>query len=239
MMVITCSLKGSPGASTLAVALGTRWPEPVRPIVVEVDPAGGDVAARFQLPGSPGLVSLAAATRGNSDADLLAQHAHALASGLRIVPAPSDPAQSRAAFGALASSQFRPFRTPGVTLIVDAGRVDPDPTMLGLLRSADALVVVARPHDDSLAHIAARGVQIQTWSRHAGLAIVGKGYPAAQITEAFGLPVLTSIPDDAKGAQGLWDQRGSDSALSRHAAGLADHLLRTASQQMPLQRSPR
>ncbi|WP_089952141.1 hypothetical protein [Lentzea xinjiangensis] len=239
MMVITCSLKGSPGASTLAVALGSRWPEPVRPIVIEADSAGGDIAARFRLPSSPGLVSLAAAARGNSDTELLVQHSHALASGLRIVPAPSDPAQSRAAFGALAAAQFSPFRTLGVPLIVDVGRVDPDPTMLGLLRSADALVILARPHDDSLAHVAARRSQVQTWSRRLGLVLVGKGYPSAQVTDALDLPVLAGIPDDAKGAQALWHQRGFDSALSRHAERLAGQLLHTAQQDMTLQRSSR
>lgn len=239
MMVITCSLKGSPGASTLAVALGTHWPEPVRPIVVEADSAGGDVAARFRLPSSPGLVSLAAAARGNSDTEVLAEHTHALASGLRIVPAPPDPAQSRAAIGALAASQFSPFRTGGVPLIVDVGRVDPDPTMLGLLRSAEALVVVTRPHDDSLAHVAARRTQVQMWSHRLGLVLVGKGYPSTQVTEALGLPVLASIPDDTKGAQALWHQRGFDSALSRHVDGLAGQLLHTAQQDMTLQRRSR
>jgi len=239
MMVITCSLKGSPGASTLAVALGTRWPEPVHPIVVEADSAGGDAAARFRLPSSPSLVSLVAAARGNSGTEFLAQHSHTLASGLRIVPAPSDPAQSRAALGAMAASQFSTFRTLGAPLIVDLGRIDPDPTMLGLLRSADVVVVVARPHDDSLAHVAARRAQVQTWSHRLGLVLVGKGYPLAQVTEALGLPVLAGIPDDAKGAQALWHQRGFDSALSRHAEGLAGQLLRTAQQDMTPQRSSR
>ncbi|RAS58988.1 hypothetical protein C8D87_11641 [Lentzea atacamensis] len=239
MMIITCSLKGSPGASTLAVALGARWPGPTRPIVVEADSAGGDTAARLRLPNSPGLVSLAAAARGSSDTELLTRHAHALASGLWIVPAPSDPAQSRAAFGALAASQFSPFRTLGSPVIIDVGRVDPDPTMLGLLRSADALLVVARPHDDSLAHVSARRAHMQTWSHHPGLVLVGKGYPLAQVTEALGLPVLAGIPDDAKGAQALWHQRGFDSVLNRHAERLARQLLHTAPQDVTLQRSSR
>lgn len=237
MMVVTCSLKGSPGASTLAVALGTRWPEPTRPIVVEADSAGGDAAARLRLPNSPGLVSLAAAARGTPDTDLLARHTHALAHGLRIVPAPSDPAQARAALRALADSQFSPFRALGVPLIVDVGRVDPDPTMLGLLRAADALVVVARPRDDALAHIAARRSQVQTWSHRLGLVLVGKGYPSTQVTEALGLPVLAGIPDDTRGAQELWHQRGFDCALSRHAQRLAGQLLHSAQQNPTLQRS--
>ncbi|SES39733.1 hypothetical protein [Lentzea albida] len=239
MMVVTCSLKGSPGSSTLAVALGAGWPEPTRPIVVEADPGGGDVGARLRLPNSPSLVSLAAATRGNADADLLARHAHVLANGLRIVPAPSDPAQSRASIAALAASQFSPLRTLGSSVIIDVGRANPDPTMLGLLSFADALVVVARPHDDSLAHVAARRAQLQTWSHRLGLVLVGKGYPPARVTEALGLPVLAGIPEDAKGAQALWHQRGFDSAVSRHAETLAKQLWHTGQQDVSLQRSAR
>ena len=238
-MVITCSLKGSPGSSTLAVALGVGWPEPTSPVVVEADPGGGDAGARLRLPNSPSLVSLAAAARGSTDTDLLARHAHVLASGLRIVPAPSDPAQSRAAIGALAASQFGPFRTLGSSVIIDVGRADPDPTMLGLLRSADALVVVARPHDDSLAHVAARRAQLQTWSHRLGLVLVGKGYPPVQVTEALGLPVLAGIPEDSRGAHALWHQRGFQSAVSRHAETLAKQLWHTGQQDVSLQRSAR
>ena len=49
MLIAVCSLKSSPGVTTLAVALGARWPGPEVPIVVEADPAGGDLLTRFRL----------------------------------------------------------------------------------------------------------------------------------------------------------------------------------------------
>jgi MinD-like ATPase involved in chromosome partitioning or flagellar assembly len=61
MLLAVCSLKGSPGVTTLATALGARWPAGETPILVEADPAGGDLMARFRLNDAPGLVTLAVA----------------------------------------------------------------------------------------------------------------------------------------------------------------------------------
>ena len=68
------SVKASPGVTTLCQALALCWPEDRAVIVVEADPAGGDLAARLDLPAEPGLVSLAAAgRRGLSPAVVLEQ----------------------------------------------------------------------------------------------------------------------------------------------------------------------
>jgi MinD-like ATPase involved in chromosome partitioning or flagellar assembly len=55
------SAKGAPGVTTAAVALGAVWPR--RVLLVEGDPAGGDLAARFHLPPEPNLVSLGMVAR--------------------------------------------------------------------------------------------------------------------------------------------------------------------------------
>jgi len=53
--------KGSAGVTTAALTLAAVWPEGRgAPLVVECDPGGGDVAARFGLGVIPGVVSLAA-----------------------------------------------------------------------------------------------------------------------------------------------------------------------------------
>ena len=64
-LVAFASAKGSPGASTAALAVAALWPRDV--LLADCDPAGGDVALRMPDPdGAPldpdrGLVSLAAA----------------------------------------------------------------------------------------------------------------------------------------------------------------------------------
>ena len=71
-LIAVCSLKGSPGVTTFSVALAARWPVTDRCVLVECDPSGGDMATRFALASSPGLVSLAAATRRSTDPGSLA-----------------------------------------------------------------------------------------------------------------------------------------------------------------------
>ena len=66
-LVAVASVKGAPGVTTTALALAAAWPAAVdggvRPVVVEADAAGGDVAARLGLPHAPGLLDVAVAAR--------------------------------------------------------------------------------------------------------------------------------------------------------------------------------
>ena len=58
-----CSAHGAPGVTTTALTLAGVWPKNRQCLLVEADPSGGVVAARFGLQDSPGLASLAAAAR--------------------------------------------------------------------------------------------------------------------------------------------------------------------------------
>ena len=124
-VVALSSPKGSPGVTTLAVALASWWPRPS--IVIEADPAGGDLAARLALPEEPGLVSLAAAHRrrpitASSKTTLLEPFVQETAAGIRAVVAPASPRQVVAALGLL--PEVRPTLAPrGTDLLVDIGRM--------------------------------------------------------------------------------------------------------------------
>jgi hypothetical protein len=232
MLITVCSLKGSPGVTTLATALGARWPGQENPIVVEADPAGGDVMARFRLPESPGLVSLAAAARGRGGVNptLLAQHTQLLPGGLRVVLGPVGAEQARAALSVLARGASSPLRRaadqPATTVIVDCGRVDPDSPTFPIIRSADAMLLVARPHDDELAHVALKLQAAQKWSRRPCFVLIGDGYPTAEVSQVLGIPVMGRVPRDDKGASVLCGQGNGQhspmkSALGRAAATIA------------------
>ncbi|MEV6242689.1 chromosome partitioning protein [Lentzea sp. NPDC051838] len=227
MLIAVCSLKGSPGVTTLATALGARWPGQQNPIVVEVDPAGGDLMARFRLRDTPGLVSLAAATRrrGGTDPNLLAQHAQLLPGGLRVVLGPVGAEQARAALGVLALGPLSPLRRAadqsGSTVIADCGRVDPDSPALAIIRSADVMLLVARPHDDELAHVALKLQVAQQWSRRPCFVLIGDGYPTPEVSQTLRVPVMARVPRDIKGAAALCGQSISRRGLSKSALGRA------------------
>lgn len=231
MLLAVCSLKGSPGVTTLAVALAARWPVEENPILVEADPAGGDLMARFRLSESPGLVSMAAAARRTADPSLLAEHVQLLPPGLRVVVGPVGTEQARAALGALdGSSALRHVvGQPGTVVIADCGRVDPDSPALPMICSADAMLLLAHPRDDELAHVASKLPTAQRWSRRPGFVLVGDGYPTRTVCQALGIPVMAHVPRDDRGAAVLGGQSNARygparSPLGRAAARLAQSL---------------
>lgn len=236
MLIAVCSLKGSPGVTTFSVALAARWPAPAHCVLLECDPAGGDLAARFALASSPGLLSLAAAARHDTDADLVWQHTQRLPGGLPAVAAPPGADQARAALTALAADHSRhpdllreAANTPGTVLIVDCGRVDPGSPALPILRAADMMLLLARPHADDLAHLAARLPVVARWSTQPGLLLVGAGHSAAEVTRELGVPVMAVIPHDRPGAALLSGhptrgRRPSRSPLGRAASRIAARL---------------
>ncbi|MEC3978893.1 chromosome partitioning protein [Amycolatopsis sp. H20-H5] len=207
MLIAVLSLKGSPGTTTFSVALAARWPSPARPLIVEVDPSGGDIATRFSLESSPGLLSLTAAARRNNDPAAVWQHAQALPGGLPVVAAPPDADRARAALSALTADQaagvsiLRAAANAADTVVVaDCGRIDAGSPALPIVRCADAMVLLTRAHADDLAHLARRLPAIGRWNAHPVMLLVGEGYSSAEVAHELGVPPLGRVPDDPHGA---------------------------------------
>lgn len=205
MLIVLGSVKGSPGVSTFSLALAARWPGAAKRVLVECDPAGGDLAARYDLALSPGLVSLAAARRGSgaatgADGESLWSHTQVLPGGLRVLVAPPGGEQARAALASLAGTGAHPLEQaagdPGLVVIADAGRLDAGSAALGLVRAADQLLLLSHATASDLAHLAARIDEVSGWNERAGLLLVGGGYPDAEVARELGVSVMARIPTD-------------------------------------------
>lgn len=225
MLVAVCSVKGSPGVTTACVALAARWPDAEQPVVVEADPAGGDLLARWRLELSPGLVSLAAAARRAADHGLVWRHTQRLPGGLPVVAGPAGARQAHGALQELTNAPVSVLRRAadraGTVVIADCGRIGPDSVALSVLRSADVMLLLARARDDALAHVATRWQESVQWSHRPCFVLVGEGYPTAEISAELGIEVMGRIPEDPKGA-GAWSgQPGSRAAPERSAMGRA------------------
>ncbi|OAP25011.1 hypothetical protein A4R44_04080 [Amycolatopsis sp. M39] len=225
MLVALCSLKGSPGATTAALALAARWPAEQTPVVVECDPAGGDLAARFRLPSVPGLVSLAAAARKSMEASVLWQHVQRLPAGLTVIAGPVGAEQARAALGILAPRGASVLRAAGdqsgVVVLADCGRVDPDSPALPIIRASDAMVLFAHARDDELSHVASKIRTAATWNPRPGFVLVGGGYTTAEVEHELQIGVLGRLPHDPKGAAVLCGYSRTGPSPDRSALGRA------------------
>ncbi|WP_159037126.1 P-loop NTPase family protein [Streptomyces specialis] len=240
-VVALCSLKGSPGVTTTAVALAAGWPSGTQPVLVECDPAGRDIVARYRLDLTPGLVTLAAAgRRSGDDAGLIWQHTQRLPGGLPVVAGPPAPGQARAALVELTSGPNGPLlrravSRPGVVVIADCGRVDADSPALGVVRDADVMLLVAGAGDDALAHLAVMVRPAATWSPRPRLVLVGDGYPTGEVTQALGttelgIEVAARIPHDPAGAAAFAGKPAPrwGPARSRRGQATAELAARTA-----------
>lgn len=246
-LVVVGSVKGAPGATTLAVALAACWPTGQwrpRPLVVEADPSGGDAAARFSVPGSPGLVELAAAVRRPASPRVLADCVQVLPGEVPVVVGPSGGPQAAAAVQAFAASGAELLRagmgTSG-SVLVDVGRFREETAPL--VAAADRLLLVVRGEVDALAHACGKVEELRAAGRSVELAVVGQTpYPPSEIGTALGADRVHQVPWDPKTAQSLWghaarsDRRRRSSPLVHAATSMAGELAEAGSA-VPGQRS--
>jgi len=236
MLIALCSVHGSPGVTTLAVALAAHWPDSAhtRRMIAEIDPAGGDLAVRFHLPATPGLASLAAAARRHHRPEVVWDHTHELPGGARALAAPPGSGHARAALHtlAMAQPQLLPAAAgePGVIVLADCGRVDPGTPAEPIARQADTLVLISGTRGEDLAHTAARLTELARWTPRPGLLLTGDGYPTAEVERELGVPTIGRLPHDPAAAATLTGHRPPHTrrrrtgGLARHVAALARSL---------------
>ena len=157
MLISFCSVKGSPGVTSTALAAAAVWPRPV--MLLEADPAGGDLAYRcISAAGGPppagkSLLTLAAGVRGGSVSPrTVAEHAQMLACGVHLVQGVTSPAQARG-LGSLWAEVAEAVRGSEVDVIVDLGRLDRSSVTMPIAQVSDFLVPVAASSLESVMHL--------------------------------------------------------------------------------------
>ena len=231
MGVVVLGSVRSCGTTTVAVALAATWPPGRRVVVVELDPAGGSLAAASGWAAEPSLVTLAAAARRSSDPEAIWAHCHQLPGGAAVLAAPASASQVRSAAGMVGGLLAR-LGELDADVLVDAGRIDPATALPGVVGGAGRVVVTARPR---LADLQSLATFVETRAGldsplRASLALVlvgDGGYPDAEITEALGVGVLGRVPWDPQVAELLTALPASDrrlrlSPLVRAARNLAE-----------------
>lgn len=221
-MALICfvSQKGSPGTTLTALAVAASWPGDSnrRRVLVEADPFGGVLALRYQLGHEPGLVTLAAAMRGNIDAAQLWSHAQELPGGVPVIIGPDRPDQTNAVFAATGDTLGRWLGDlEDVDVIVDLGRVANSSQSSSLLGQADLVLMVARPTVEQLQPAAERLRTLSAEPNRVRWVLVGEQpHDRAEVEAAFGFAVAGVIADDPRGARAL-EQGGSSARLRRSA----------------------
>ena len=227
-VIAVCSLKGSPGVTTLALALTATLSQRAQVVtLVEADPAGGDLAATIGFPSDPGLVSLAAEARRAAAWPDIARHSIPLASGGTLVAGPDDPSQAAAAVGHLGTRLVAAVRAASTHAVIDCGRWTPGSPTEEALAVADRVIIGLRPTVSGVSHLlAAADALHQLAPGRLSLSLAGTyPYGPAEVAEATDLPVDIVLPVDRRGRSALLAGHPTRrSRLTRAAAHLADRV---------------
>lgn len=211
--------KGSPGVSTCALALALVWPSVMpgrRVLLVDADVAGGGGVSAYQRHGlgdGRGLLGWAAATPAD---DRLERQLLALAGdGRWLLAGLPDAASASALAGRWAelSTELEGLqREWDLDVLVDLGRYGARYEAQSLLTGADAVLVVLRSTFESLSltrgvlgPLAAGGAVDGAGARSVAAVLVGDRdpYSAQEVGADLQIPVVATIPHDARGARSL------------------------------------
>jgi hypothetical protein len=217
-LIALVSAKGSPGASTAALACTLTWPAPT--LLAECDPAGGDLLsgylARYELPANRGVLPLAgAALRGAAEYDLAGQliDLDSPRQQRMALQGITDPAQS-ASVNPAWSRLGELFVGLGPTVIADCGRLTAPNPPLPLLAMADLVLLVLRP--DSLRTVSPAVSAIASLRRelsiadegNLGLMLIGNGISGREIARHLLVPVVAQLAWDPATAAALCGEGG-------------------------------
>lgn len=156
LLTVVCADKGSPGATTLAVLVAAAHPN--RPILVEADPAGGDLTHRLfagtGLTPPPGanLLTLAGESRRGAQPRMLAAHAAITPVGVPLVEGLGHDDQ-QAGLAPLWESLTAGLVASEHDVIADLGRISSTHPGLAVAVAAQAIVIVVRALEEQLVRL--------------------------------------------------------------------------------------
>lgn len=230
-VVCLASAHGSPGVTLTALVLAATWPSHRRCLLVEADPFGGVLAARYGLGDTPSLSSLAADSRRGFDDDVVLRHTQYLPGGVSVLVGPGTPNEAHAVLRDVTtaliawSSVQREF-----DVIIDCGRIPLGSSTVGFIGEVGEGLVLTRPTLDQLRPAAHCVAGLNRGSGDVGLLLMGdKPYGPTEVTAALGERVVGSVVWDPRTAAVLTGARGSvrdlrRSPLVRSVATLATRL---------------
>jgi len=239
MLVGVASLHGSPGVTTLAVALAALWPEGDT-LLVELDIDGGTLAPRYNLDpdDQKGLMGLVAASRHRVDPTFVSTYSQQLPMGVPAIVAPTTPVEAvRVMKGFAHRVADIGDALPNVTTVCDLGRLRGDALGTQMAAAMDLIVLVTQRRFDLLEPLHRRVAELVSLAPTA-VVLSGEGpYGVADVDaslrdhgEARGrIWVQGDYTYDPKAAAVLCGLGGSTrrlmrSALVRSARSLADGL---------------
>ncbi|MGY1876381.1 hypothetical protein [Nocardia gipuzkoensis] len=214
LLIAVAGLGPRVGTTTTAVALACAWPGREAALVVEADPAGGQLADMVGADPYLGLASLARILEPDAEfeKDRVLEHLQFLPNAVPMLAAPAgrDPART-ALTTALLTGAHPGWRGLGATVFADCGVPEPDSGLAPVLEAADACLVVVRPEYTEPELAAHRILRLTAGCRRRGIVLIEK--PRSEFAAALALPILGSLPAAQVSAEALLHGPGNRVAV--------------------------
>ncbi len=256
MLISFISVNGSPGVSTVALALGWVWPR--HAVVAECDPAGGRALSVFDPDGRhgrTGVFELMLQARTMPLHRAMSSQLLVLPDGTgrhHLLPGVSSPREADSLDWRRLTSLFLDLET--VDVLADCGRFRSRAAAAAALSEADLVVAVVSNRRGSLQAFA-KGVDVIREEHGVfddeGLVVLitdpdprfHQRYPHTEIGKELGLHVVGALPWDPANAAQFSDlhrpgRKFETSPLLAHARKTADEIGRRAMQRMSWLRKP-
>ena len=158
-------------------------------MVVEADPSGGVLGARYGWGVEPGLVSLIAGLRRSEGRAVgVEEHARRLAGGVWVVPAPESGERARSVLTASNAEMAARFADDSRIWVVDAGRLEDGNPSLGLVDRSAVTVLVCGGRPEDVVQVPSRVERLRRCGGEVGLLVVGRcPYRREELAEFTGV----------------------------------------------------
>jgi len=212
MMVSVASWKGSPGVTTVSALLAAHWGGyGDRRIIMEVDPSGGTLAARWSsahgLTWDPGLLDLSSIRR-DLDHDVLDQVSQAVGDGISVISAPPGTRQISRGIERMGDRIRRLGELEDVVVFADLGRLTASSPVLGVARSSVLTLMVCRTSLEQIQGLVPIAAELKSVGCRLGLVAVDSGpYQPEEAADVAGIELIGVIPHAPKSAA-MFDSDG-------------------------------
>lgn len=233
MNVALGSVRGAPGVTSWTLLLAAAWPsEPDRRrVVLEADPDGGVLGARYGVGVEPGAITFVTAlhrhTKGPFDVD---DHGRLLDERVLLIPGPESPD--------LAHSVWKEEARPTAVVMamtkehdwfVDCGRLSIDAVSTGFTQLSSLNVIVAGAATEDLLQLPPVVRRLEATGGPVAVIVVGKpAHGVAEIAQFLGtdhIHVVPAVRNLASETAAVFRARGGRrSWLWRRAVGVAADL---------------
>ena len=157
MIVTVSSVGGSPGVTSWALLLAAAWPVASgrQRVMLEADPDGGVLGARYGIGIDPGVVGLVASCRRSEglDVDLAGR---SIGSGLWVVPSPESSEQVWPMWSAGASVLAERLAQDDRVWVVDVGRLSPGSPVRPIALAAAVNVLLSHGRSEAVLKLQSR-----------------------------------------------------------------------------------